>query len=214
MNESIVRWLVIPGIIFILFSIGQYLRRKIVKPSYKNDIQTPGKFDNCLLTIIKVITIIPFTVMLLGLITKESEMATVGAVLSLIFIGLIYFLKREYDMSYQENEEFFILKAKKKETKVFYDDIVDWQAGMNEISLLDGTNNSQKWVKVNISMLKPEILLKKIAKKTFDGQFSATDSSSLEDPNREQELINFYHFYGYDYLLDDYFPRSKKDKHL
>ena len=118
MNEYLVRWLLIPGIIFILFSIGQYLRRNILKPSYKNDIQRPGKFDNCLLTFIKVLTLIPLTIMILGLFTKEAEMATVGAVLSLIFIGLSFFLRREYDTSYQENEEFFILKAKKKEVKV------------------------------------------------------------------------------------------------
>lgn len=209
MNESLVRWLIIPGIIFILFSIGQYLRRKLVKPTYKNNIQTPGKFDHCLLTVIKVLTIIPVTLLLLGLITKESEMAIVSAILTSIFIGLIFFLQREYAMSYQENDDFFILKAKKKEVKVFYDNIIDWQAGMNEISVLDRTNDSQKYTKVNISMLKPEMLLKKIAEKTFSGHFAATDSSNIEDPYREQELINFYHFYGYDYLLEDYSRESK-----
>lgn len=208
MNESLVRLLLIPGMIFILFSFSRYLRKHVVKPNNKDGVQTPGKFDNCLLTLIKFLTIIPAGLTLIGLITKEIEMTVVGAILTVIFIGIIFILKREYAMSYQENDEFFILKAKKKEVKVFYEDIVDWQPGMNEISILDRTSDPQKYTKVNISMLKPEILLKKIAEKTFKGHFLSTDVSNLEDPNREQELINFYRMYGYDYLLKNYSPRS------
>lgn len=117
MNASLVRWLVIPGITLLLFSGGQYFRRKVVKPSYQNEIQTPGKVDNYLLMFIRVLTFIPLTLMLLGFITKETEMAIVNAILTLIFIGINLFLKREYAMSYQETEDFLSLKREGKKYK-------------------------------------------------------------------------------------------------
>ncbi|MCR8967733.1 hypothetical protein [Streptococcus zalophi] len=210
MNESLVRWVIIPGIIFLFLLIGRQLRKKVVKPSYKNNVQTPGKFDKFLLTLMIILTIIPVTLMVIGLIMKEIEMAMVSAILTLVFIGNILLLKRGYAMSYQENDEFFILKTKKKEVQVFYENIVDWQVGINEISLLDRTSDPHKYINVNISIFKPDILLKKIAEKTFSGHFSNMDLYNIEDPNREQELIDFYHLHGYDYLLKDYLIDFKK----
>lgn len=81
---------------------------------------------------------------------------------------------------------------------------------MNEIAILDPTNDPAQYIKVNISIFKPEILLAKIAEKTANGHFVNTERSSLEDPNRKQELVNFYHYYGYEDLLKDYFPESNK----
>ncbi|MBJ8349116.1 hypothetical protein [Streptococcus zalophi] len=210
MNESLVRWVIIPGIIFLFLLIGRQLRKKVVKPSYKNNVQTPGKFDKFLLTLMIILTIIPVTLMVIGLIMKEIEMAMVSAILTLVFIGIILLLKRGYAMSYQENDEFFILKTKKKEVQVFYENIVDWQVGINEISLLDWTSDPHKYINVNISIFKPDILLKKIAEKTFSGHFLKIDPYIMEDLNREQELIEFYHLNGYDYLLKDYVIDFKK----
>lgn len=165
MNEFFVRWVLIPGAIFSAYLVGQSLRKKMVQPTYKGNVQTLGRFDRGLLTFFKILTVIPLLLFLMGFIAKETEMMIVSAVMALAFMGITLFLKREYDMVYQENEEFFVLKAKKKEAQVFYKDIIDWQPGMNEILILDQTHRDQKYIKVNISMLRPEILLKKIAEK-------------------------------------------------
>lgn len=211
MNESFVRWILIPLVVLIVSFAAQFIRRKLAKPAYQGEVQTPGKFDQRILTLFKVLTAVPAFILLVGFLVQEKEMLIVSTVILIIFIGIIFFLKREYDMSYQENEEFFLLTVKNIKIQMYYDDIVDWLPGMNEISLLDRTRDDQKYINVNISMLKPEILLRQIAQKTFDGSFPRVVDDHFEDPNREQELINFYELYGYGYLLPTDVLKAKNE---
>ena len=113
-------------------------------------------------------------------------------------------VKREYDMSYQENDEYFILKAKNREYKVFYENIVDWQPGYNEIKVLDESRSDVEYVRVNFAIIKPEILLRTIVEMTFEGRFSRMDDTVLEDSNREREIVNYLVNNGYGYLAEDY----------
>lgn len=98
MNEFFVRWVLIPGAIFSAYLVGQSLRKKMVQPTYKGNVQTPGRFDRGLLTFFKILTVIPLLLFLMGFIAKETEMMIVSAVMALAFMGITLFLKREYDM--------------------------------------------------------------------------------------------------------------------
>ncbi|WP_231634400.1 hypothetical protein [Salinicoccus sp. YB14-2] len=49
-------------------------------------------------------------------------------------------------MSYQENDEYFILKAKNKKYYVLYEYIIDWQPSYNEIKVLDESRADGKYI--------------------------------------------------------------------
>ena len=122
--------------------------------------------------------------------------------MGLVFLGLTFLMgtsawlvKREYNMTYQENEEYFILKSKGKVKKVYYNEIIDWVPGYNEILLYN--KNDKKPIRVNVSIVQPEILLGYIAKKTVAGYFQILNEINPEDPNRIKELTYFLKSYGY-----------------
>lgn len=202
MNSDFFRFVLIPLIIIIVASGARFVRYRLAKPKTESGVQKPGRFDSCLLRIIQAIAIFSGIFAAMGLIAGEMEMGIVFSVLTLIFIGVILLLKREYNLSYQENEDYFILEHKGKTDKVYYKNIVDWLPSYNEIEIWDETQADRKYIKVNIAMIKPEILLRKIAEMTFAGRFAVLTDPN--DPKREQELINFYQNNNYAYLIEDY----------
>lgn len=204
MNNPIFSFMIIPILVLSIFWIAKYVRSKLAKPKYENEVQTPGGFDKFLLKFLTVLTIFSAIFTGLGLIIQETEMTIVFLVLTLIFTAIILFLRRQYDISYQENTEYFIVRAQKKEYQVSYDDIVDWQPAYNEIKVLDETHSDKNYIRVNIAMFKPEILLRKIVEMTFDGKFHTTDDLYFDDPTRENEIINYLIQNNYGYLVEDY----------
>lgn len=204
MNNSILRFVFIPLFIFIIYWLTSAIRNKLAKPQYKEEVQTPGLVDNFLLKLLTVIAVFSALLTVLGFFIQETEMAIAFLVLTVIFTVIVLFLKRQYDISYQENSKYFILKAQQKEYKVFYENIVDWQPSFNEIKILDKTKSDNKYIRVNIAMLKPEILLRKIAEMTFTGKFYSLDDEYLEDPTREYQITNFLIENNYGYLIEDY----------
>lgn len=192
-------------LILLLQQLGRFIRKKMAKPATEDGVQKPGKLDNFLLKFIKFLTFFGAFFTVIGLLIQEMEMTIVFLVLTVIFAGIVWLLQREYNMTYQENEEYFILNAKNKEYKVFYKDIVDWLPGFNEIQILDKTRTDDRYVPVNIAMLKPEILLQTLVEMTFDERFSKVDPMPADDDlYRKHELVNFLVSNNYEYLIEDY----------
>ncbi len=204
MPRNIFSFIFIPILVLTVHTLAQKTRKKLAKPKAQDNVQTPGTFDRLIYWIILVIAVLSTILMGLGWIMGEREMAIVFSVLTLAFWGIIALLKREYNMSYQENEAYFVLNAKGKEYKVYYEDIIDWAPSLNEIQLLDQTKEDKKYIRVNISMLHPEILLRRIVEMTFAGKFQHEKLMDLEDPNREYELVQFLDSYNYSHLVEDY----------
>lgn len=202
-----IRLLLIPALVIIISLIVNYIRDKIYKPKYEGKVQKPGKLEGCIMKILIVLDIFSISFSVMGIFMKETEMAIVFACLALLFLFAIILLKHAHDTSYQENTEYFILKVKNKEYQVFYDNIVDWQPSYNEIAILDKTNPDEGYIKVNIKIFKPEILLRKIADMTFEGKFRSQDQKYFQDPNREVETVNYLVNHNYKYLVEDYIQK-------
>lgn len=202
MNNNLFSFLLIPLIIFIVSLIARWIRQKFAQPESQNGIQKPGGFDRLILNFIIFLTFFSAFFTILGFLMQEREMTIAFLVLTLIFIGIVILLRREYNMSYQETADYFLLKAKNKEYKVYYDNIIDWQPAMNEIWVLDKSRSDRKYVKVNIAMLKPEILLQNILDLTEAGRFEEPGNLD-EDPQRKNEIINYLIQYNYQYLIED-----------
>lgn len=210
MNNNLFTFIFIPIIIIALMTLSKYIRKKFAKPNDEKGVQKPGKFDTLLLTFITVLTVFSGLFTLLGAVLREVEMTIVFLVVTLVFTGIVWLLRREYDMTYQETTDYFILNVKKKEYKVFYENITDWKPDYKEISVLDGSRPGADYINVNVAMLKPEILLGKIAEMTFDGKFQRVHSNLLgEDPMRKQEIVTFLKNYGYDYLVEDSIEKER-----
>ena len=205
MDSNIITFIVIPIAIISLFYITRKTRNKLAKPEYTdNNVQTPGKFEKVILWVIRIVAIFSALFALLGLIAGETEMGLVFLGLTLIMGGSVWLVKREYNMSYQENDEFFILNKKGKEYKVYYDDIVDWLPGHNEIEVYDKTKTDSKFIRVNVSIFQPVILLENIAKMTSAGRFPMESAMAPGDPNRVKELAHFLQSYGYVSVVESY----------
>lgn len=198
------RFVFIPILILIIYWLTSSIRNKLAKPKYKKNIQTPGLFDHFLLKLLTFLAIFSALLTVLGFFIQETEMTIAFLVLTVISTGIVMVLKRQYDISYQENSEYFILNAQQKEYKVFYENIVDWQPAFNEIRVLDETNSDNEYIRVNIAMLKPEILLRKISEMTFEGKFHSFDDEYFEDPTREYQITNYLIQNNYGYLIEDY----------
>ena len=136
-------------------------------------------------------------------------MGIVFGIMAIIFAVASVIIKREYDMSYQENDEYFILKAKNNEYKVIYENIVDWQPSFNEIKVLDESRSDVEYVRVNIVILKPEILLRTIGEMTFESKFPRTNEMESGDPYREQEIMSYLIHNGYEYLTEDFYVENE-----
>lgn len=79
-----------------------------------------------------ILTIFSGIIAALGTISGEIEMAAVFFVMFIIFLVLSYFMRRKFDMTYQETDEYFILTNRQDEYKISYDNIVYWQWGSVE----------------------------------------------------------------------------------
>ena len=186
-------------IIFILTFVARWFRGRYVKPTVTDGVQKPGGFNRLIIYIITGITILIGLLAILGVVTQNTEMAVVCSVITLIFLGVNFWIRQEYNLTYEENEDYFIATIKGKEYKVYYHHIVDWQPGYNEI-LISVQTKEEEYIKVNISIFKPIILLKKIADMTFEGKFIEDDT---KDATREYELVQFYESYNYSFLIED-----------
>lgn len=208
-DNSILRFIIIPLLVVIISLIVRYIRDKIYQPKYEDKVQKPGQLEGCIVKVLSLITIFTLFFALLGFFMKEIEMAIVFGCLSLLFLFIIIILKRAHDTSYQENDEYFILTVRNKEYQVFYENIIDWQPAYNEIALLDKTNPDEAYIKVNLKIFKPEILLRKIADMAFAGKFHSLEQKYLDDPNREVETVNYLVNNNYGYLVEDYVQEIK-----
>ena len=204
MNNNIFAFLIMPAFVFITYLIVSYIRNKIYKPNYENNVQKPGKLERFIVKFLMFLEGFVIIFAVLGILMGEMEMALVFGGLALIFLIIIIFLKRAHDTSYQENDEYFILQTGKKEDRVFYKNIIDWQPSFNEIAILDQTKPDKEYIRVNIKIFKPEILLRKIAEMAFDGKFNNLDPASIEDQNREIETVHYLVNNQYGYLVEDY----------
>ena len=81
--------------------------------------------------------------------------------------------------------------------------MIDWQPSFNEIEILTENKIDDKYIKINIAIFKPEILLTRIIEMTAKGQFTNLDQAIIDDPLRETELYHFLKDYNYDYLVED-----------
>lgn len=204
MNTNLISLLFIPILVIIIHLIVQYIRNKNYKPKYENNVQKPGKLERVIVTFLMFLNAFVILFAVLGMVMKETEMAIVFGCLALIFLGAILLLKRAHNTSYQENTEYFILKTGKKEYQVFYENIIDWQPSYNGIALLNKTKSDREYIKVNIKMFKPVILLRKIADMAFDGKFKDLDLIYMEIQNRKAETISYLVDHQYGYLVEDY----------
>jgi hypothetical protein len=205
MNNNFFSFVLIPIIVLTAMAVARYVRHKRAKPEQNEGVQRAGKFDIFLKRLITGVAIFSGFFTLLGVVMGEIEMTIVFLVMTLIFTGIVFLLRREYNMSYQENDEFFLLEVRGEEYKVFYKDIVDWQPSFNEIEVLDETRADGKYIRVNIAIFKPEILLQKIVEMTFAGKFSYFEPGVLQgDPMRKDEIVNYLMDNNYSYLVDDY----------
>lgn len=206
MNSSIFTFAVIPIIVLAVFISVRLLRRKVYKPEYEKNVQRPGKWEWTILVIITVITFISILGATMGILARVTEMALVFGGMALFFGLIILVLRRAYNTSYQENEEYFILKTHNQEYKVFYENIIDWRPSYNEISVLDASRADGKYIRVNIKIFKPEILLRNIADMAFESKFPTEDRN---DPYKKAETIHYIANYGYGYLVEDYLKEIK-----
>ena len=186
------------------------MNNKNVEYKYNNKIQKPGKFYKFLLSFFIVIDVFLLLLAALGIFMNDKIIALAFGGLGLFLLAIVLFLKRTYNTSYQENADCFILKTKNKEYHVFYENIIDWQPSLNELTVLDNTRSDNKYVRVNMKFFKPEILLRKIVEMTFNGKFS---TSNPEDPNREVETVNYLVNNRYGYLIEDYLEKLKNKHH-
>jgi len=209
MNNTFFTFIFIPIIILSTMAITRSIRKKLAKPEETKGVQKPGKFDSFLLKFFRVLAVFCGILTVLGIVIQEVEMAIVFGIMTLIFAVVVVFLKRAYDMTYQENTDYFILKTKGQEYKVFYENIIDWQPDLNQIFILDESRLDNEYINVNISMLKPEILLQRIAEMTFAGKFRRLDTNHLDDPMRKNEIVNYLIENNYGYLVEDYLEETK-----
>lgn len=204
MQNNFLRYLLIAVIVTVVSFGVRFVRHKLYKPKYEDNVQKPGKLETFIANFLLVLGVFLLLLTIAGLLMQEMEMVLVMGAITLIYFALVFVLKRAHDTSYQENEEYFILTVQKKEYKVFYEDITDWQPFYNEIGVFDKTQPEKDYIRVNIKIFKPEILLRKIADMAVEGKFDGTSEIFLENQDRTEETINYIVNNRYGYLVDDY----------
>ena len=198
-------------IITIIRIVIQSVRSKVYKPAIENNVQKPGTLERVIANVLLFISIFSLFFAIIGFIMAEMEMGTVFTVMSVIFISVTILIKRAHNMSYQETDTYFILQTGKQSQKVYYENIVDWEAGYNEIEVLDQMNVDGKYVRVNIKIFAPEILLRKLADMTFEGKFYQEEQVYMNDPNRKVEFIRYLTQNKYGYLVEDYIKQIENN---
>ncbi|UJF15910.1 hypothetical protein LZ578_01825 [Jeotgalibaca sp. MA1X17-3] len=209
MVDSTITFIMIPIIgAMIIFGAG-FIRNKFYKPKYEGKVQKPGKLEGCILKLLILVELILVGLVAVGVFAREPDIITISGVLALFILVIMMILKYATDTSYQENNEYFILKIRKKEYQVFYENIIDWRPAFKEIALLDPSRLDGKYINVNIKLFKPEILLRKLSDMTFDGKFYNPDEMYKEDPYRKNQIVNYLVNNYYGYLIEDYKKRME-----
>ena len=118
MTAESLRFILIPILVIAVMFTAKYIRNKLARPDYTGNIQRPGTFDRFISKLITGIAILFALLSILGLVTGESEMAFITGIVAAFFLIPIFILRNAYDMTYQENEEYFVLRKKKNEVKI------------------------------------------------------------------------------------------------
>src|SRR5699024_7575335 len=132
--------------IFGVMMLGKFLRKKLAKPEKNQGVQKRGKFDRFLFIFLTMIAIFSALLMVVGFVGQEVEMGIAFAILTLIMVGALILIRNAHKMTYEENDERFILNMNKKRYEVYYENIIDWLPGFNEIRILDGTRENNKYI--------------------------------------------------------------------
>lgn len=204
MNLIVIGFIVFMVLGLIVPPVLTYWRKNFKQPRYSTKKQTPAKFNPFITKVPAVLLIVVIFGTLMGIGMDDTEMTIAFGVLLIIFLIMFYFIQRKYDIAYQEKEEYFLLRLWKREYKVYYDDIIDWQPSIYGITVLDGSQLEKGYIDVKMAVLKPEILLRKVAEMTFEGKFPRRENQKPEDPLKKTDMVNFLTIAGYDYLIRDY----------
>lgn len=204
MERNFLYYFVIALIITGAMALARFLRGKLAKPEEKQGVQKRGKFDRFLFIFLTMIAIFSALLMVVGFVGQEIEMGIAFAILTLIMVGALILIRNAHKMTYEENDERFILNMNKKRYEVYYENIIDWLPGFNEIRILDETREDKKYIRVNIAILKPEILLRKILEQTEEGKFANGTAVDPNDFSRKHEIIHFLEDNNYRYLVEEY----------
>jgi hypothetical protein len=195
------------GFIFVLVLILNTSRLFFARKDYGVKVEMPSKIQRLGLGVQVVMTYLIGFMALLGFVMKDSEMAIVSSVMTLIFATVVFFTRRKFKKYYEEENDSFYLNHQYSVEPVYYENITDWIPLRKQIGVLDETQADKGYVCVNFAFSKPETLLKKLAEMTFSGKFKQTDPEQADDPHREQEFIEHLEKNGYGYIVDEY---SKK----
>lgn len=202
---------------FIMMLITE-MKHKLAKPEYKTNIQRPGSFITFFHRLLLVQSVILAVLTIVMTLAGETEASLVFAVVTFFSTILTAGIKRKYDMTYQEKEDYFILTIKKQQVKVCYEDISHFQLGLQNIWLQDKTKPNQEFIGVNLALFKPEILIRTLTEMTINGQFPHVEgvypdnSVYPDDPLRKKELTGFLIRHRYDYLIEDYIKQMKSQQ--
>ena len=140
---------------------------------------------------------------LIGALMRDTEMIIVSSVLTIVFLTLLYFTLRKFKRLYVERDEYFFLDGQYVAFQVDYEDIVDWIPLSKQVGVRDGTIEDNYYICINLKFAEPEILFRKLTEMTLAGKFKDTDGSTPDDPNREQELIQFLEKNGYSHIVEE-----------
>lgn len=191
-------------VLIFLVSISILIQRKLSKGKFKQNVQKPRQLKSFFTRTMMFLTIFSGVIAALGSFNGEMEMAIVFSVLFIIFAVLSYNMRRKFDTTYQETDEYFIYRNKKEVYKVFYDDITYWQWRIKDIYIQDGTKSDEEKVYIRLDYFHPEILLRTLADMTFDDKFPQRDDDTYtEDPMRKKEMVQFLRRADYKYLIKD-----------
>ena len=197
-----------------IFVLAAFLRAKFSKPRVENQQQKPGKLQRLALIILISVTIIFALMAILGIVMNEIQMGFISGVLALVMSATSMYINSSLKTSYEENEEFFGIKVKNKENKLFYKDISNWDTSLNEMIVYGPPEQNTQPLKINVVFFKPELLLRKIADMTFEGKFLHAHNKVSNDLNREKEIVNFLVSNQYGYLVEDYSEKIKQKNHI
>lgn len=147
-------------IVFVLNTLIRIGRAKFVRPRDVDGVQKIGGFYRFFVNLMTGITILMVLFAILGFFMNDSEMMIVFAVVSVVFIALTLGMRNKFNMSYQENEDYFIYQEKRTIYKVYYEDIIHWSAGVDEMYIQDRSQTEEESCEINCLMFRPEILLR------------------------------------------------------
>lgn len=191
------------GFIFMLLLIINVAARVYDFKSTHNTVESPHIVQRVGYNMMFIPTIVVGLMVLIGIIMKDTEMTIVSSVMTIIFLTLVYFTRRKFRRLYKETDEYFFLDGQYVAYQVDFEDIVDWVPFSKQIGVLDRTIENSPYICVNLKFANPEILLRKLAEMTFSGKFNQTVDSTPEDPNREQEFIDFLQKNGYEHIIEE-----------